>query len=138
MDDRRLLTVQECQSAGHVEDELPDLRLWHLSNLVSDRAVGTIGHHQVRTVVVDIKMVDVEQIGMAQLVGHLELVAELLESLGVQRAIELDGHIDVCQQVMCQPYIAETALSELTLEFIVLGYDTSFFECHSYRLFYLT
>ena len=39
---------------------------------------------------------------------------------------------------MCQPYIAETALSELTLEFIVLGYDTSFFKCHSYRLFYLT
>jgi hypothetical protein len=73
-------------------------------------------------------MVDVEQIGMAQLVGDLELVAELLESLGVECTIELDGHIDVCQQVVSQPYIAETALTELTLEFIVLGYDTSFFE----------
>ena len=48
---------------------------------------------------------------MVELVGNLEFIAELLQSLLVEGAIELDSHVDVGQQIMCQPDIAEAALS---------------------------
>ena len=75
-------------------------------------------------------MVDVKQIWMAQFVGYLELIAEFFETFWIQRAIELNCDIDISKQVVCQPNVTETALTEMTLEFIMLGYDTSFLECH--------
>ena len=126
MDDGRLLTVKESQSARHVEHKLPDLLFWHLSDLTVDGAVGTIGHHQIRAVLVDIKVVDVQEVRMTQTVGNLEFIAEILNAFLIEGTVELDGHVDVCQHIVCQPYVTETAASELSQQLIVLRDDASF------------
>ena len=103
--------MKECQSSRDVEDEFPDLGFRHLSDLTADRAILAIGHNEVRTVLEDIEVVDVEQVGMMKFVGNLKFIAKLLQSLLVKNAIEFDGHIDISQQVMSQPDIPKTTVT---------------------------
>ncbi len=63
---------------------------------------------------------------MMQLVSHLELITELIQSFHVKRPIELNGYINIGQQVMCQPYITETAVPQLFQQFVMLRYDMTF------------
>ena len=89
--------MEEGESAGHVEHELPYLGLRHLTNITTGRAILAIGHHEVWAVLVDIEMADVEKVGMMQLIGQFELIAEFCETFLVESPIELDGHLDISQ-----------------------------------------
>jgi hypothetical protein len=61
--------------------------------MMTDRAFGTVWHDKIRTVIVNIKMIDVEQIRMTQFISNFELVPELVKALRIEYAIELDGHV---------------------------------------------
>ena len=76
-------------------------------------------------------MADVKEVRMMELVGDLEFITELLDTFLIECPIEFDGNVDIGQQIIRQPDIAETSLSELFLQLVMLGNDITFLKCHA-------